>query len=272
MSNDQRVSFTISPGIKKVIEAFDKDEVDSLVPEMGKTAVDILKKWWYMGRMTAVRITGDIQSPCGEYSILAQAEKADINRDKKLLDIACGIGGPGRILARHYGCRIIGVDIDSESIEVARALTKLEGLEDFMLFEVGDRIHLPYDDHSFDIVWGHRGWGLNDDFRQTWREAARVVKIDGQVISGGDSSLLNHLVGLGFSEIRFFSYYKEERGNNLWSFLQALEENRDEIISRTNKKNYEEWYSQKNQQLKDAMLPNFRWGIFLAIRQMQIRI
>ncbi len=266
MNCEQKASFTISPGIKKVIEAFDKGRIDSLIPKMGKTAVDILKKWWHWGRMTGVRITGDIWSPCGKHSILAQASKADINQNKRVLDIACGIGGPGRILARHYGCRIIGVDIDSESIEVAKALTKLEGLENFMSFEVGDRIHLPYDDHSFNVVWGHGGWGLNDDFRQTWREAARVVKIGGQVISYGEPELLNYFVELGFPEIRFFSYYREERRNNLQHFLQALKENRDEIISRTNKKNYEEWYRQKSQQLKNTMLPTFHKGIFLAIK------
>ena len=266
MGNNQKANFTISPGIEKVIKVFDKENVDSLVPEMGKTSVDILKKWWHMGRMTGVRITGDIWSPCGEDSILTQAEKSNINRDKRVLDIACGIGGPGRILARHYGCKVTGIDLDSEAIEVAKGLTKLEKLENLVSFEAGDRACLPYNDDSFDIVWGHGGWGINDDFRQTWREAARVVKIGGQIITRANPDTLKYLIELGFSEIRFFSYYREERRNNLRRFLQALEENRDEIISRTGEKNYEEWYNQKSKQLKEAMLPVFDDGISLAIR------
>ena len=153
MSCDDKLTFTISQGIGKVIEAFDKGKVDSLIPKIGKAAVDILKKWWHMGRMTCVRITGDIWSPCGEESILVRVGKANINRDKRVLDIACGIGGPGRIIARHYGCMVIGIDMDGETIEVARALTKLEGLENLVSYEVGDRAHLPCDDYSFDIVY-----------------------------------------------------------------------------------------------------------------------
>ena len=78
MSCDNKLTFTISQGIGKVIEAFDKGKVDSLIPKIGKATVDILKKWWHMGRMTCVRITGDIWSPCGEESILVRVGKANI--------------------------------------------------------------------------------------------------------------------------------------------------------------------------------------------------
>ena len=52
--------------------------------------------------------------------IRAVAERAAIGRADSVLDLCCGVAGPGRLLAAETGCRYLGVDADPEAIEVAR--------------------------------------------------------------------------------------------------------------------------------------------------------
>ena len=246
-----------------MLEAYDSDTLDTLLPEMGERAVAIWKKWWNRGKLTAVRFSGDIWSPCGEDSIIRQASKADFTSERKVLDIACGIGGPARILAKHYGCHVTGLDIDAETIEVAQALTRLEGLTHLLTFEVGDRSDLPYEDASFDIVWGHGGWGGNDN---PWHQAARVLKKGGQIIATANVSKTQLLAELDFSEIRFYTSYRAERLHNVRKFLKAMEEHREEIIARTGEKNYAEWYEPKEKELQELVSSKYPYGVMLGIK------
>lgn len=264
MSKPSKTIFTISPGIAKVLDAHDSGTLDLLVPEMGERAVAIRKKWWHGGKLTAVRFTGDIWSPCDEESIITQASKADFTSDKKILDIACGIGGPARILAKRYRCHVTGLDIDDNAIEMARALTCLEDLSDLVTFEVSDRSHLPYEQDSFDIVWGHGGWGGSDD---PWREAARVLKAGGQIIATEGVSRIQLLVELGFAEIRFYTYYRQERLRNVQKFLKAMEEHREEIVARAGEENYRDWHVPKERELEELASSKYPYGVVLGIKQ-----
>ncbi len=234
-----------------------------MTPEMGEQAVAIWEKWWNRGKLTAVRFTGDIFAPCSDENIITQASKADITNAMAVLDIACGIGGPARILARHYGCYVTGMDIDAEAIEMAKALTRLEGIADLLTFRVGDRSRLPFESGSFDVVWGHGGWGAGDE---PWLEAARVLRIGGKIIATADVSRTRFLAGLGFSEIRFYTYFRQERLQNVKRFLKAMEEQREEIIARTGEENYRDWYDPKAKELPDLASPGYPYGVILGIK------
>ena len=48
------------------------------------------------------------------------ARRAGIGPGVSVLDLCCGIGGPGRAIARELGCDYLGVDTDSSAIEIAR--------------------------------------------------------------------------------------------------------------------------------------------------------
>src|SRR5215471_18733858 len=49
------------------------------------------------------------------------ADRADIGPGVLVLDLCCGIAGPGRLIAAEYGCDYLGVDYSSSAIELARA-------------------------------------------------------------------------------------------------------------------------------------------------------
>jgi SAM-dependent methyltransferase len=52
--------------------------------------------------------------------ILALAERAGIGPGATVLDLCCGIAGPGRFITRELGCDYLGVDASAGSVAVAR--------------------------------------------------------------------------------------------------------------------------------------------------------
>jgi SAM-dependent methyltransferase len=61
------------------------------------------------------------ESFMGAGEILALARRAGIAAGVPVLDLCCGIGGPGRFIARELDCDYLGVDYSSDAIEIARA-------------------------------------------------------------------------------------------------------------------------------------------------------
>ena len=48
------------------------------------------------------------------------AEHAAVGRGVSVLDLCCGVGGPGRFLTRELGCDYLGVDASASAVAVAR--------------------------------------------------------------------------------------------------------------------------------------------------------
>ena len=56
--------------------------------------------------------------------ILALARRAGISRGVSVLDLCCGIAGPGRFITAELGCTYLGVDYSSSAISIARAQSR----------------------------------------------------------------------------------------------------------------------------------------------------
>ncbi|HEX5469586.1 MAG TPA: methyltransferase domain-containing protein [Gaiellaceae bacterium] len=52
--------------------------------------------------------------------IRAVAGQAGIAPGVSVLDLCCGIAGPGRVIARELGCAYLGVDMSSSAVDIAR--------------------------------------------------------------------------------------------------------------------------------------------------------
>ena len=56
----------------------------------------------------------------GAGEILALARHAGIAPRISVLDLCCGVAGPGRFITRELGCTYLGVDLSASAIEIAR--------------------------------------------------------------------------------------------------------------------------------------------------------
>ena len=52
--------------------------------------------------------------------IRALADQAGIAPGVSVLDLCCGVAGPGRLITRELGCTYLGVDFSSSAIDIAR--------------------------------------------------------------------------------------------------------------------------------------------------------
>jgi SAM-dependent methyltransferase len=52
--------------------------------------------------------------------ILALARQAGIAPGVSVLDLCCGIAGPGRFITQELGCAYLGVDLSASALEIAR--------------------------------------------------------------------------------------------------------------------------------------------------------
>ena len=52
--------------------------------------------------------------------IRALASRAGIAPGVSVLDLCCGVAGPGRFITRELGCTYLGVDFSSSAIDIAR--------------------------------------------------------------------------------------------------------------------------------------------------------
>ncbi len=114
-------------------------------------------------------------SPATRYLL----EQLDLERDSRLLDVGCGIGGPARMAASWYGCSVTGVDLSPRFVEVARSLTARVGLSELVDHQVsaGDRLSVA--DGSFDrAMMVHVGMNIPDK-AAVFTEVQRVLRPGG---------------------------------------------------------------------------------------------
>ncbi|MCA1783092.1 MAG: class I SAM-dependent methyltransferase [Intrasporangiaceae bacterium] len=80
--------------------------------------------------------------------VLSLARRAGIAPDIRVLDLCCGVGGPGLHVVSELGCRYLGVDSDPRSIAQARQRAVAQGLA--ARFEVATLPPVPAG--LFDVV------------------------------------------------------------------------------------------------------------------------
>lgn len=74
-------------------------------------------------------------------------------RDDVVLDLGCGLGGPGRFLIDRFGCSVVGVDVLPLRVELAQNLAELSRKNDRATYRVADATALDFDAASFAQIW-----------------------------------------------------------------------------------------------------------------------
>jgi ubiquinone/menaquinone biosynthesis C-methylase UbiE len=116
----------------------------------------------------------------------------DLPPGARVLDVACGSGGPAVYLARTAGVSVVGVDVNEAGVATATALAEEAGLADRASFRHADATEpLPFEDGAFDAVvcidainhLPNRGRVLAD-WRRVLRPEGRLLFTDPILVTG----------------------------------------------------------------------------------------
>jgi SAM-dependent methyltransferase len=130
----------------------------------------------------------------GWRTLVEQDAITDLVREtsaKRLLDIACGSGGPSLAIVARTGIHLTGVDIEAEGIAQATGQAAAMGLADRASFRVADGgSPLPFADSAFDmIVCIDAVIHLDDRFR-AMRDWFRLLRPGGGYLILTDAAVL----------------------------------------------------------------------------------
>jgi SAM-dependent methyltransferase len=101
----------------------------------------------------------------------------------RLLDVACGSGGPALQLAELTGCDIVGVELDAQTVENAIGNAQERGLAPRAAFVQSDAtLPLSFDDGSFDALLCVDAINHLPDRAGVLRDWARVLRPGGRLL------------------------------------------------------------------------------------------
>jgi ubiquinone/menaquinone biosynthesis C-methylase UbiE len=106
-----------------------------------------------------------------------------LDSSSRLLDIACGSGGPTLRIARKTGCYVHGIDVHEQGVQAARDQAQAKALGERSTFEQVDAGQpLPFADQSFDGLICIDAVNHVPDRPRVFGDWARILKPGGCLV------------------------------------------------------------------------------------------
>jgi SAM-dependent methyltransferase len=100
----------------------------------------------------------------------------------RVLDIGCGAGGSARAAARRASAgSVLGVDLSSAMLQVARAAAEHEGLANVSFEQADAQIH-AFDEGAFDVAISRTGAMFFGDPHAAFTNIARALRPGGRLV------------------------------------------------------------------------------------------
>ena len=110
------------------------------------------------------------------------AMRAGIQGEECVLDAGCGVGGAALYLARHHGCRVVGITLVPSQVLAAIANAKAAGVGALVGFEERSYLDTQFSPESFDVVWAIESSCYAVDKAHFFREAFRLLRPGGRLV------------------------------------------------------------------------------------------
>lgn len=126
----------------------------------------------------------DLQNPTSREKIRLLGEWLRLGADTKVLDIACGRGGPALVLASTFGCRITGVEQASEFVAAARERISAAGFDDLIEVVQSDAREWQLEAGQWDVALCLGATFIWEDLDGTLAALVPAVRPGGHVVVG----------------------------------------------------------------------------------------
>ncbi len=134
------------------------------------------------------------------------ADLCNINGDKYILVVGCGVGVTPCYFAKKYGCKVVGIDLSAKMVDRSKERAKRADVDDKIEFRVADAQNLPFDDATFNMVICESVNAFVDDKPKAISEYVRVIKPGGY---------------LGLNEVSWLKMPPEELAAYLYRVMGA---------------------------------------------------
>lgn len=123
------------------------------------------------------------------FKIWGEKMEKDVQDAMEMLGIGSGLAldigtGRGRMALglAEYGYYVISLDENQEALKKARDFIRENGLEERVLFVVGDGHSLPFLDETFDVVATYNALHHMRDYKKVLDEMVRVCRKGGRIV------------------------------------------------------------------------------------------
>ena len=107
----------------------------------------------------------------------------ELSPGKRLLDVACGSGGPALRIATKTGCSVVGIDMHEDAGSTANSLAAHDGLSDRAEFRVANAAEpLAFTDAFFDAITCIDAINHLPDRPRVLSDWARLLKPGGRLL------------------------------------------------------------------------------------------
>lgn len=104
-------------------------------------------------------------------------QKAGVEKNSKILDVGCGIGGSSIYLAKKLNASVTGITISPIQVEMAKELAKRE--EVGVDFQVMDAENMKFN-NKFDVIWSIETLSHLNDQKSFFNKASEQLSVDGK--------------------------------------------------------------------------------------------
>ena len=122
------------------------------------------------------------RTPGGLNTIKDVSRMLCLNNNSKILDIGTSTGHTALEFGRLLNCKIVGIDINEESIKTATKRCKEFKLQN-VNFEINDATNMTFDDETFDVVFAGNVTSLVSNREAALKEYWRVLKPNGYLVA-----------------------------------------------------------------------------------------
>lgn len=101
------------------------------------------------------KVSGVDSDYFSEYKITELFDRGVVNKDASCwLDLGCGDGNTYKYVKKYFpDTRYTGIDVSSDSIDVARNTYQINNKMEQVHFQVYDGEHIPFENETFDVIY-----------------------------------------------------------------------------------------------------------------------